>query len=316
MTANVLVDGSLPSAAAANNVGIKPTPDPPNGHRLSSLPRSASHVQIPTTTVPYTTPESNGIKRTFSENVLANPKGNDFRQSFSKQASESVENINEKLNGKSLLRRRSTRSLVSPKITVSKFALGPRRGTGDLAYESRKDDSKETLDPDIKRRTVSASLTSFARKSWISASRSPSPNKRDALPNGVLVKDPGSNNARPPSRSSALTRIDSKNVATNGQVGTPTKRTSTISKRSRRPLSAILGKSSTETDAPSVPSIPISYSTDRLPSLNYNPFSSEQPHTMPKSRSSERLQGMGMESPRRKDELWGAFRALDGDFQK
>lgn len=316
MTANILVDGSLLSTAAANNVGPPPTSDASGGLKLSSLPRSASYAEIPIIPTPHSTPESNGIKRTFSENLLVNPKGNAFRQSFSKQASESMEDLHGKLNGKNLLRRKSTRSLVGPKITVSKFALGPRRGTGDLACESSNDSSKETLEPEIKRRSVSGSLTTFARKSWISASRSPSPNKREASADGPHVKEPGSHNARPPSRSSAITRGDSKDSIKNGHVGTPFKRSSTIGKQSRRPLSALLGRAPTLSDAPSVPSIPISYSTDRLPSLNYNPSSSERPPTVPKSISSERLQGMGSESPRRRDELWGIFRALDGDFQK
>ncbi len=316
MTANILVDGPLLSAAAANNVGLPPTSDALDGLKVSSLPRSASFTQIPTIPTPHSTPESNGIKRTFSENVLVNPKGNAFRQSFSKQASESIEDLHGKLNGKKLLRRKSTRSLVGSKITVSKFALGPRRGTGDLAYESTNDGSKETHGPESKRRSVSGSLTTFARKSWISASRSPSPNKREASANGPLVEESGSNNARPPSRASANTINDSKDATTSGHVGTPSKRSSTIGKKSRRPLSAFLGRASTEVEAPSVPSIPISYSTDRLPSLNNNPLSSASPPTIPKSMSSERLQGMGTESPRRRDELWGVFRALDGEFQK
>ena len=312
MTTNVLVDGSLPPAAAANGVGRKSTSDASNGLEMSLLPRSASYTQLPATTMLHATPESNGIKRTFSENVLANPGRTAFRQSFSKHASEGAEQIHGRLNGKSLLRRRSARSLVGPKITVSKFALGPHRDTSSSAYDSSDGTSKENLDPEIKRRPVSGSLTSFARKSWMSASRSPSPNKREAPPDGVS----GSNSAKPMSKSGAVTRSDSENTVVNDHIGTPAKRSSTVIKKSRRPLSAFLGRASPESGAPSLPSIPKSYSTDRLPSLNYNYSSSDKPPIVPKSISFERLQGTGTESPRRKDELWGVFRALDGDFQK
>lgn len=311
MTANVLVDGSPPSVAAANKVDSTPMSDASDVLKASSLPRSASFTQIPTLITLHSTPESNSIKRTFSENVLTNPGGNAFRQSFSKQASEGIEDIQERLDGKSLLRRKSTRSLVGHKITVSKFALGPRRGTGDSAYESNSGNSVESLHPEIKRRFVSGSLTSFARKSWISSSLSPSPNKEKAPADGI----PGSNNAGPPSRPNAASQNDRENAPENGHRGTPARRSSTINK-SRRPLSAFLGRASPELDTPSVPSIPKSYSTDRLPSMNYNHSSSDKPPSMPKSMSSERLQGIGTESPRRKDELWGVFRALDGDFQK
>ena len=312
MTANVLVAGSLPSAAAAKEGGITVTSDASDAPKAKSLPQSASYTQLPTATTSYTTAESNGIKRTFSENVLTNPRGNAFPQSFNKQASGAIEDGHERPNGKNLLRRRSTRSLAGPKIAVSNFALGPRRGTGDSAHELSKGNLKENRNPEIKRRSVSGSLTSFARKSWISASRSPSPNKREASADN----NPGSNDARPPSRSSAFNRSDNEILTGNGHISAPAKRSNTISKKSRRPLSALIGRTSDEPGPPSVPSIPKSYSTDRLPSLNHNHSSSEKPPTVPKSMSSERLQGMGTESPRRKDELWGVFRALDGDFQK
>ncbi|KAL9598379.1 MAG: hypothetical protein Q9219_004541 [cf. Caloplaca sp. 3 TL-2023] len=38
--------------------------------------------------------------------------------------------------------------------------------------------------------------------------------------------------------------------------------------------------------------------------------------TVPPSASIERFQWLGIESPRKKDELWGAFRTLDGDYRK
>ena len=316
MTADVLMDGSLPSAAAASKVGLTTESDSSDGFKASSLPQSASYTQLPTAATLHSTPESNKIKRTLSENVLAHPGGTAFRQSFSKRASESIEDLQEQVSGQKLLRRKSTRSLVGPKITVSKFALGPRRGTGDSTYVSRNGSSKETHDPEVKRRSVSGSLTSFARKSWISGSRSPSPNNREPQADGHIGNESYSNNRRPPSRSSTLNQSDGGNKDMNGHVDTPTKRSGTIRKKSRRPLSAFLGKGSSELGIPSVPTIPKSYSTDRLPSLHLEHSSSDKPPTVPKSMSSDRLQGLGTESPRRKDELWGAFRALDGDFQK
>ncbi|KAK8238346.1 hypothetical protein HDK90DRAFT_502766 [Phyllosticta capitalensis] len=65
-------------------------------------------------------------------------------------------------------------------------------------------------------------------------------------------------------------------------------------------------KTTTSRPNPTSPS-KSSFSTDRLPSLLRSPPSSE---------SIPPLKTFSLDTPKKKDELWGQFRSLDGDFQK
>ncbi|KAL1301680.1 hypothetical protein AAFC00_005896 [Neodothiora populina] len=63
---------------------------------------------------------------------------------------------------------------------------------------------------------------------------------------------------------------------------------------------------------PAVPSLPKSFSTDRLPSVHHD-------HSTPVPRivQGEKMASLGALSlPRKRDELWSVFRSLDGDFAK
>lgn len=316
MTSNVQRENQTSSSVAVDALDATSTPDTPNGFEVIPIPRSASYAHVPSLTQPNTTPDSVGIKRTFSENVLANPKANAFRQSFIRHGSGDGEEQHEYTNGRDLVQRQSTRSATSPKITVSKFTLATDQSTGDAAYEPNEGKPKVIVDHDGKLRSVSGTLSSLARKSWISASRSPSPNKRENPKDGSVTIDRSPSSASSGSRSVVVTQSDTAKGVAEDHIMKPLRRSSFLGKKSRRPLSAFLGRSSPEPRTPPVPSIPKSYSTGRLPSLMNNHSSSEKPPVMPKSLSSERLQAMGMDFPRRKDELWTNFRALDGDFQK
>ncbi|KAK8252531.1 hypothetical protein HDK77DRAFT_370885 [Phyllosticta capitalensis] len=68
---------------------------------------------------------------------------------------------------------------------------------------------------------------------------------------------------------------------------------------------------------PSSPQLGQSFSTDRLPSLLRSPPSSESIPPVPRHKiSSDKLKTFSLDTPKKKDELWGQFRSLDGDFQK
>lgn len=84
------------------------------------------------------------------------------------------------------------------------------------------------------------------------------------------------------------------------------------SKRNKR-LSGLFNA----TNAPPVPAIPQSFSTDQLP-LNTHAQSALSPSSvppLPRNISHENFKGVKTE-PRKKDELWTVFRTLDADLRK
>ena len=289
--------------------------DEPKEFSLDGIPRSASYTQFPATTAPDASCERNGIKRTFSENIIANPKANNFRHASIKRASQRGAGSKESDAHTDLARGLSTKSKTEPKITISKFTLATEEDETDLSYEPK--NQKKALDGDQgnKKKSVTRSLSRFARRSWMAPSRSPSPSKRRALeretnPNAhdAALKHPEPDTllAAEGVNGSAVMNGHDKGQPENGIV----RRT-----KPRRPLSSLITLTSPENSVPSVPPLPKSFSTDRLPQIHAH-TSADVPPGLPKSISFERLQMKGTESTRRKDDLWSAFRALDGDFQK
>ena len=66
---------------------------------------------------------------------------------------------------------------------------------------------------------------------------------------------------------------------------------------------------------PSVPTLPKSFSTDRLPYASH--VHRERPMPMPRPMSGDKISSLGaLAHPRKRDELWGVFRSLDGDYTK
>lgn len=66
---------------------------------------------------------------------------------------------------------------------------------------------------------------------------------------------------------------------------------------------------------PPVPNLPKSFSTDRLPSSSQTHHDRSIP--VPRIVSGEKISGLGALSlPRKRDDLWSIFRALDGDYTK
>lgn len=86
------------------------------------------------------------------------------------------------------------------------------------------------------------------------------------------------------------------------------------------PKSPGIPKSPNLPRSPSLPSSPQlgqSFSSDRLPMLVRSPPSQESVvPPMPKPVNQEKLKTFSLETPKKKDELWGQFRSLDGDYQK
>lgn len=275
---------------------------------MEGIPLSASFTQVPATTPPNASYERNSIQRSFSENGFANPTTNSFLHSSRKSAFQYEEGATESDVYTNLNGNASTNSRAELKVTISKFTLGSDEK--DIETLPKPEAIKSSVNGNVakKRRSISGSRLKLARQSRSSPSRSPSPSKRaDFIPRAVqpcIPTDGEKDNSQAfAAAASAASLVE--NGAVKGRPDDATiKRTKT-----RRPLSSVFSK------GPSIPPLPKSLSTDQLP-LSQAYTSTKTPPSLPNSKSFERLQANGTESPRRKDALWGAFRTLEGDFQK
>lgn len=285
------------------------------------LPRAASFTFLPVSTNSDIDAVNGGIKRTFSENALARFDVVEEGASPEDAGLSMRQKRDKPLTANNLDRRKSTRPTIKPKITISKFALSASQGEDDTTYQSRTTSIPKKSDREAAPRSVSRSLSGFARKSWISASRSPSPGRRgeqNFLYDGA-VSD-GEVAAKTPSPPKVLPIDKGREMADSPELGkSPSRKGTVLVKKSHRPLSAFLQRSTVETGLPRSPSLTSlrkSLSNDKLPSLNRSSSPSEKIPPMPRSTSTERLQNMGLDMSKKKDELWSTFRALDGHFQK
>lgn len=310
-------NGAITTSTVSNASNASHSDQSYKDDNTSVIPRSASYTQLSQNETQQALPRRpDSIRRSFSENVLANAKVTPGHQGSVKANSNGQLKERRLKNQPGSFKRRSAPMRSNSKVTVAKFTVGDDPSIEDAEWKEGQD--RATTDRERVKRSVSGTISKFARRSWIStASRSPSPSpnkKGNRLENTVSsTSSPG--NGRPPSRSPSEIQIEIADSSENGSACGPTRRNSLLGKKARRPLSAMLSRGPGE-DAPSVPPIPKSFSTDRLPTLDHNPSVLDEAPALPKSASFERLQNMGVDTPRRKDELWGAFRHLDGEYHK
>ncbi|KAH9826827.1 Protein of unknown function (DUF1765) [Teratosphaeria destructans] len=214
-----------------------------------------------------------------------------------------------------------------------------RRGSGTSTTDSVRTNSTQATTPgSVTPRPRISTTSSFSRRvgrrSWYGASepstpsRSPSPPKKEQTPKADDKSEDGARAARPVGastqrRKSFLRRRDSKSkdvkkpvsddkgVSSADEQAPAQKlsRRSTLLRRKTRPVGQVIKASKDEGSpgvdevpampvVPKVPPLPKSFSTDRLPSIRSQ---TPQPHDR---------------APPKKDELWGIFRSLDGDYAK
>lgn len=284
--------------------------------------RPASYTYLPLSADLDGEVSGGAIKRTFSENVLATIDGTEQRLPPAFIDPSTVQTQAASPVGVSVDRRKSPRPAAKPNITISKFAIAAKAGNDDTAYESRGLPKPRKSHREAMSHSVTRSLSGFAPKSWIPTSRSPSPSTRNgwnATQDEVTsTVQPSEHHSSPPT---SLQQIDGKVDKDEASkfAGSPSRNRSVISKKTRRPLSTFLQKSPGEPTLgrrPSFNSLRKSLSSDKLPSGSSSPWSAERVPPMPRSMSKERSLTMGLDTPRKKDELWTAFRTLDSDFQK
>lgn len=280
----------------------------------NELPRSASSADITRDGAAV----GGGLKRTYSENTLSLPP-----------------DLSSKTNGtgyvanKELFRRASRKA--KNKLSNARFSLPADKENGDpIRIESRQQNVEAADSSRGPSRSVTGTIRSIARKSFLSSnSRSPSPApaagefkqmeirrsrspfKKNSIAVTEIISVPAPVHSRNNSRSSQATQDGYPNA----DIIETTKASSPTTSMPARPLSFISSKNKSETD------LRLRKTSSRL-SLRRR-SSVEQFHTklssmevppIPSSLSSDRLSTASFETLKKKDPLWAAFRALDGDY--
>lgn len=292
-----------------------------NGQSISQvdLPRAASYTSIPTVTEP---PSESRIKRTFSENVLAISEDVNPQRSGANYAPR-----------KEILRQSSQKAKQkrAESVSSSKLKKDGKQQTPNGVAKSPANDKTETSKSGS--RSVSGTIRRLARKSWLSPSRSPSPTKEDkevkrrekmkrksfSKSTSELVPQPSLGDGAPelpepvPSDPPAAPRPS------------PPKRSGTMPSSGRRPLSAIISMNKTDSGweiprPPSVQSLRSLRSKHSSESLVMGKNMARMPSVkvppLPTGAVSDKGSSLSVDVARKKDPLWGAFRSLEGDYQK
>lgn len=311
------MSNGLNTPAVAQDPGVQSSnKQVQDGKSSLTIHRSASLTQLPGDSDPEgALARTTSLNRSFSENVLANTPEKVTQRTLTKHSSTSTVKKRRSMRRLGSIKRQSIVGGNEPQFTISKFVIGADQSLEDVGYESPDRNEKSTPEQQRKTHSVSGSISKFARKSWASASRSPSPSpsKRRSRINGDVPSDNRNGNT-------GITETLAAQDATKGSPkispdGVP-RRNSILRRRSGRPLSALLSKTPDDPNTPSVPPIPKSFSTEKLPSLKHKSSTLSDAPALPKSKSFERFQNLGTETPRKKDELWSAFRNIDGEYQK
>jgi len=256
-----------------------------------------------------------GIKRTFSENVLSLPR--DRKSSVNSN----IHSVNVEL-----LRRASRKA--KKKISGARFTLSTEDEDREPPSRRRSSPENEEVSKSLGR-SVAGTIRNIARKSWISTSRPSSPARKDDDPiekkrswspskskiasaaSTISVPEPAV--SRPSSPSSPREddlgldeRPTTRRVPQQGPQATPL----------QRPPNALSLKSKSEV------SLKRLSRTSSATSLK-SQFSAERSHSrlslakvppLPKSISSDHLSGLNVDIYKRRDPLWTPFRTIESEF--
>lgn len=160
------------------------------------------------------------------------------------------------------------------------------------------------------------SLTKLRRKSWVVSqqprtSSSPETNtqkKDDSVEKDQATSEP--NKRKTPTSAASIPEESEARDTVREEIQQPVP----LSKKNKR-LSGLFNATAS---ASNLPSFPKSFSTEKLPNYPQNHTPVSPTHVvppLPRNVSTEKLKGVKTE-PRKKDELWTAFRTLDADLRK
>lgn len=276
----------------------------PNGtnrydSEVISFARSASSTQLAGLSGSTSTAGENLLRRTLSENVLIRHQGHASNLSHGEESDNSHQTPPKLGDGEKRATKLTSRSAARTKIAVSQFTLDPSVATEDDVLELHVPRRPQPPTKDGKGHYVSRSFSRLARRPWASRARSSSPSP--SVPNSEHEKKTSSKIQKSSSGSALNATIDAD---ASGR----------LAKGRRRPLSALMRRVPSDSTIPSVPAIPTSFSTDKLPAGANG--AARRANTFPRLTTWELSQSAGIDPPRRKDELSGAFRTLDAEFYK
>lgn len=286
------------------------------------LPRSASFSNLPTLQAPYR-PEKElqrvSVELAARPPTLPQTKGINIGRTENRLSRELTPKPERLGRRKSLVAR--------PKSWINRVKGGSpeRKNTAESGGSTPSDAppvppiSKAARDN--KTKTVTESFATFARKSWINSSRSPSPNRIKDQRTG----DDGQHEGSSSKMTGSLITSSSRSVVPSTQLEKPSpvkttdsppkgllRAPSTIQKLKQRPTGVLMNFTTFKSNNSSSSSLPRS----SLDNKSTPRTSTDKVATLPKQASSDNVQEKAPEIPRRRDELWSAFRSLENDFSK
>jgi hypothetical protein len=294
-----------------------------NTRPSEELPRSASFTFIPTLDSQYQ-PERE-VHRTVSasadvptDNTKENQSvvGRDGKTSnkLTKEERPKIERVG---------RRKSLVARPKSWIQRAKGSSPERQNVSEPAEITPNDVPPvpviSTVVRDNKPKAGSGSFATFARKSWISSSRSPSPSRttgKDVESGGKLGTEVKLAGSPLSSSKSVEPSLDLQKPVLAKMTDSPPKpdlrRTSTFQKLKQRPQSVVMNL----TNFKSVNSSTSSLQRSSIDNKSTPRTSTDKVPPIPKTFSTEKPQNLGLDPARRRDELWSAFRSLENDFPK
>jgi hypothetical protein len=298
--------------------------------------KSASYTNLPSKGAAFDSGvngEKAGIKRTVSDNRLSSSDNGILRRRSLLIPAIPENGTLEDIREHKLIRRKSSRFPKEMKLNGGiKITLAEQQANPELLELPKALLRDRAPVQEIKLRSVTGSLSSLAKRSssWMGASRSPSPHKRDPMAkeqSGGPPKLELSISAGPflldtPTGSKPSSR-DGANGKENAESAPspPLQRKNTTSKKVRRPISMILGKSASTYDEgskPVVPPLPKSMSADKL-AISWHTRNGAPKQQLSRQSSMERMSIMSMsgsDTSYKKDELLSSFKAIDGEYHK
>jgi hypothetical protein len=285
------------------------------------LPRSASFTSIPA----LDSPGYNADDKLQSEvSVVTPPTSPEKKENGNSGIGRKDTRYVSKEERPKLERVGRRKSLVArPKSWIQRVKGSPERHESHEQHHTSSSDIPPvpsiSRPPRDKTKTVSESFVEFARKPWISSSRSPSPSRnveKEADQNGgneesqKLTASPA-NSSSP--RRSLLPPPKFEKLIPSKRSDSPPKQVSRISttlqKIKSRPQSVLMNFTNFSSANSSTSSLPRSSADNRS-----TPRTSTD--KVPQIPLYEKLQNFDNETPPKRDELWSAFRSLENDFSK
>lgn len=302
----------------------------PSSPEREELPRAASYTYLPQTKDQAV--DALSLKGSFNEDDLMfhdTTEYIDSEQDYSSGGTSPENELDTTIDnraGRGANSRAGREEKASLSTQTSTSRPHPARGGKETL--SRALGPKDAKAPTARR--ASESSKKLRRRTWLVASRAASPTNGAAEVRQVIDSAPTSpvKSPKPRERRMSLRRRDSSkpidkekhskkdDTLDPDHVQRPGVERNGTLRRASRPLSLLLSGSSDKSESrpPPIPSLPKSYSTDRLPTLKNPSPGTEQVPPMPITISAEKL--LRADFGRKKDELWSVFRALDGEFQK